>query len=72
MARLRKEQAERTLITADEVVMGLKNEAEYRDEGTSHSARVSAWGHLGKHVGLFGPKGTQDDPHVTEVHFVDG
>ncbi len=22
-------------------------------EGSSHSARVAAWGHLGKHLGMF-------------------
>ena len=44
---------ERTLITQDMVLSGLKKEAEYFDEGTSHSARVSAWEKLGKHLGMF-------------------
>ncbi len=44
---------ERTAITQDEVIQGLKKEATLDGEGSSHSARVSAWAHLGKHLGMF-------------------
>ncbi len=45
--------SERTEITQDEVIEGLKKEATLDGEGSSHSARVSAWAHLGKHLGMF-------------------
>ena len=45
--------SERTGITADEVIKGLKKEATLEGEGSSHSARVAAWAHLGKHLSLF-------------------
>ena len=45
--------SERTEITQDEVIQGLKKEATLEGEGSSHSARVAAWAHLGKHLGIF-------------------
>jgi phage terminase small subunit len=48
--------SERTGITHAEVIEGLKGEALYYGEGASHSARVSAWAHLGKHLGMFTDK----------------
>ena len=45
--------SERTGITQDEVIQGLKKEATLDGEGSSHSARVAAWAHLGKHLGIF-------------------
>ena len=45
--------SERTGITQDEVIQGLKKEAALDGEGSSHSARVAAWAHLGKHLGIF-------------------
>jgi len=45
------ELAKLTLISAKEVVAGLRREAEYHGDGASHSARVSAWGHLAKIAG---------------------
>ncbi len=45
--------SKRTEITQDEVIQGLKREATLEGEGSSHSARVSAWAHLGKHLGMF-------------------
>ena len=45
--------SKRTEITQDEVIQGLKKEATLESEGSSHSARVSAWAHLGKHLGMF-------------------
>ena len=50
------ERANRTRITADNVVRGLLEEAQYRGEGASHAARVSAWSWLGKHLGMFRDK----------------
>lgn len=45
--------AERVEITADDVLRGLHTEARRTGEGASHTARVSAWTALGKHLGLF-------------------
>lgn len=50
------ERQKRTLVTQDDVIRGLLTEAEWQGEGTSHSARVSAWAHLGKHLGMFTDK----------------
>lgn len=47
---------QRTEISQDYVLGGLRGEAEYRGEGSSHSARVQAYHLLGKHVGMFGDK----------------
>ena len=47
------ERAERTRITADDVLNGLHAEATFNGGGSSHSARVAAWAHLGKHLGMF-------------------
>ncbi len=44
---------ERTEITQDEVIQGLKKEATLEGDDSSHSARVAAWAHLGKHLGIF-------------------
>ena len=56
IAELDEERAERTLLTQDMVITGLLNEAKCEGEGSSHSARVSAWAHLGKHLGMFKEK----------------
>jgi phage terminase small subunit len=45
--------AERTGLTQDAVVQGLLKEAEFKGEGSSPAARVSAWAHLGRHLGMF-------------------
>lgn len=45
--------SERNLVTQDDVIRGLLTEAEWMGEGSSHSARVSAWEKLGKHLGMF-------------------
>ena len=47
------ERAERLQLTADDVLKGLHAEATYDGEGSSHSARVQAWAHIGKHLGMF-------------------
>ena len=51
-----KERQKRTLVTQDDVIRGLLTEAELQGEGSSHSARVSAWAHLGKHLNMFTDK----------------
>lgn len=51
--RRRAAQAERAGLTVERVIKGLLREAELDGEGASHGARVSAWGHLGKHLGMF-------------------
>ncbi len=48
--------AERTGLTQDAVVQGLLKEAEFKGEGSSPAARVSAWAHLGRHLGMFKDK----------------
>lgn len=42
----------RTLVTADDVVRGLLSEARLKGKGSSHAARVSAWGLLARHLGM--------------------
>ena len=43
----------KTQLTVDMVVNGLLKEAQDYAEGSTQSARVSAWAHLGKHLGMF-------------------
>ena len=43
----------RVLINQDDVLRGLRREATLEGEGSSHAARVSAWGLIGKHLGMF-------------------
>ena len=45
--------ADAVLITADDVVRGLMAEARDNGEGSTQGARVAAWAHLGKHLGIF-------------------
>ena len=45
--------SERTEITTDMVLQGLLVEARNCGEGSSPSARVTAWAHLGKHLNMF-------------------
>ena len=52
----RKQQSERTQITTDIVLAGLLTEAQGRGADTTPTARVTAWAHLGKHLGLFKEK----------------
>ncbi len=53
MAELWGAAAEKAVITAGLVLEGLHTEATYMGDGTSHGARVSAWGKLGESLGLF-------------------
>jgi phage terminase small subunit len=45
--------SERVQITQDDVLRGLHREATITGDGSSHAARVSAWGLIGKHLGMF-------------------
>jgi phage terminase small subunit len=45
--------SEACLVSQKMVIEGLLTEAKLEGEGSSHSARVSAWGLLGKHLGMF-------------------
>lgn len=54
--KAQQERQKRTLVTQDDVIRGLLTEAEWQGEGSSHSARVSAWAHLGKHLNMFTDK----------------
>ena len=47
------EVAEEAQVTVGMVVKGLLKEAQDNSEGSTQSARVSAWAHLGRHLGLF-------------------
>lgn len=48
--------ADEAIVDASMVLRGLLTEAEWMGEGSSHSARVSAWEKLGKHLGMFTDK----------------
>ena len=65
--------SERALVTQEMVVKGLLKEAEYMDEGSTQGARVSAWAHLGKHLGMFTEKvelsGDQNKPVRVNIKF---
>lgn len=75
----RKEVSEKVLITTEMVVKGLLKEAQDYAEGSTQSARVSAWAHLGKHLGMFkdkiehsGPNGGAIDLSLKVVFENDG
>lgn len=51
--RAQDKRAERLEVTQEMVLAGLYNEATATGEGSTHGARVSAWGLLGKHIGMF-------------------
>ena len=53
LADLRARITERAIVTAEDVLRGLKHEAENAESDT---ARVNAWAHLGKHLGIFTEK----------------
>ena len=45
--------SDRVQITQDDVLRGLRREATLTGDGSSHAARISAWGLIGKHLGMF-------------------
>ncbi len=47
------ERAEHVELTANEVIEGLRREANFTGEGSSHSARVQALSWLGRHKAMF-------------------
>ena len=53
IAEAQAKRSERVSVSQDDVVRGLHGEATAKGEGSSPSARVSAWFHLGKHLGMF-------------------
>lgn len=65
--RAQQSQSQRTLITADEVLQGLKAEATRMGEGSSHGARVAAWTALGKHLALFVDRQRNESGVILEV-----
>lgn len=48
--------ADVAIVDTSMVLRGLLSEAKNIEEGASHSARVAAWAHLGKHLGMFTDK----------------
>jgi phage terminase small subunit len=42
----------RVRITQDDVLRGLHREATWMGDGSTHSARVAAWGLIAKHLGM--------------------
>lgn len=62
-----RERSSRALLSQDAVLCGLLEEARHTGDGSSHSARVAAWAHIGKHLGMF-----VDRVHATgqQVHGV--
>lgn len=56
---------EKADVTTTEIVEGLKREANREDDDATHSARVSAWAHLGKYRGMFTDR--TENRHVVEV-----
>lgn len=56
--------SEACLVSQKMVIEGLLTEAKLNGEGSSHSARVSAWGLLGKHLGMFVEK-TENKTELT-------
>ena len=54
--------AQRVQIDQDWVLRRLKEEAEYRDQGATHAARVRALELCGKHLGMFREDNNQRNP----------
>lgn len=56
IAKAQAQRSARVLVTQDDVIKGLLDEATNKDDGSSHGARVASWSHLGKHLGMFKDK----------------
>ncbi len=52
IAELRIEWEHKEELTVQMVIEGLLKEAQREDEGSSHGARITAWGLLAKHLGM--------------------
>lgn len=68
IATAQAELSQHALVTAQDVVKGLRREAE---EADSASARVAAWAHLGKHLGMFVERTEHSGGMTIEVVYVD-
>ena len=70
VAELVGKSAQKAEVSVERVLRGLLKEAEREGEGSSASARVSAWGLLGKHLKMFVEKheltGADGGPIETE------
>lgn len=55
-------------VTVEMVVNGLLKEAQDYAEGSTQSARVSAWAHLGKHLGMFKDKIEHSGPNGGDIN----
>ena len=64
--------SERTQVTQDYVLKRLILEAEREEEGSSHSARISALNLLGKHLAMFTERVESDNTHKIIVEYTDG
>lgn len=64
---LKAQAANKALVTAEDVIRGLRREAEYEGEGSSHSARVSAWEKLGKYLGIMTDRTEQSGEVIIRV-----
>ena len=63
IAEAQEKLSNKTQVTVEMVVQGLLNEAKDLSEGSTQSARVSAWAHLGKHLGMFKDKVEHSGPN---------
>lgn len=59
--------SEACLVSQKMVIDGLLAEAKLKGEGSSHSARVSAWGLIGKHLGMFVDKVESKNEHTIKA-----
>lgn len=73
IAEVQAKRSERVSVSQDDVVKGLHGEATDKTDGSSHSARVSAWGLLGKHLNMFIDRrlvGTVNVNDMTEAQLI--
>lgn len=66
----KQKRAERTALTQDEVIDGLRDEAKFSGDGAQHSARVKAWELLGKHLGMLVDKHEHSGPNGGPVQLL--
>lgn len=64
--------SKKTELTREMIVAGLRKEAEFYEDGSTHGARVKAWEVLGKHIGMFeqGGSANDDKPQPIKVEIV--
>lgn len=67
LVKKRQEVAEKVLVTTADVVNGLLKEAKDEGDGTSQSARVSAWKAVGDYTGGFDSNKLQVEQKVVEM-----